>query len=84
LRAARILEISQLSPDVPHEKNRAVLGEKGRRSGVLYWDRKTEPAFRLVPKLSVPIETESDFLIVNDHFLQCAHDILDFLNLGAT
>jgi hypothetical protein len=79
LHPARILKFTDVFPDIPHEKNRSIFHEERRRSGLSEGDRETEPTFGLVPELSVPIETESNFLIVDNHFLQRAHDFLRFL-----
>src|SRR5580704_5577630 len=80
---ARILHRRHLFPDVPHEKNRAVLREEGCRPGIFDWDRESETALRLIPELPVSIKTKPNLLIVYDHFLQCAHDDLQCVFVAA-
>src|SRR5262245_7746124 len=59
--------------DVTHEKNGAVFNEKSCRSDIRDRHREPETALGLIPELSVSIEAESNFLVVDDHFLQCTH-----------
>ena len=69
-------ECGHLFANVPHEKHRTILREESCRTGIGDRNGKPEPALGLIPKLSVAIETESYLLIVNNHFLQRAHDVL--------
>src|SRR5262249_40324141 len=60
----RIIQSGHMFPDVSHEENRAIFREERSCSGILDWHGKAEPAFGLVPKLPVTIETEPDLLVV--------------------
>jgi hypothetical protein len=75
-RLACDFQCGYLLSDVPHEKHRAVLGKKGRRTGIGDRYGKPETALGLIPELSIAIKTEPYLLIVHNHFLQSAHNVL--------
>jgi len=63
-------------PDIPHEQDRAIFREKRGRSGIRDRNWKLKAALGFIPKLAIAIKTKPDLLIVDDHFLQCAHKSL--------
>jgi hypothetical protein len=60
---------NHLFADVTHKEDGPVLGQESRCSGITDGNGKTESALRFVSELSIAIETEPNFLIVDDHFL---------------
>jgi hypothetical protein len=61
---ARVIEGSNLFPDVTHEQNCPVLSEKGCGSSLGDWNREAEAALGLVPELAIAVEAEPHPLVV--------------------